>query len=299
MPSNERIALLAKQKAAKLDIEWIAPPISALGDRYVVQFKNGLRVYLSREEIDAVAQEQKQEGCPECGCSADFNKHRRCYECGSCEHSFHSEFTYPAKVSGTVAQEPKHEHDELACEKFAKRLCENAYNDGFEAGKASLPPFDVDTVAEHVKQKQLMKNGFADIREMVQDIAAHFAVPERKPITPEQIYDALYDELRTSPDICKRVADRIASLQTAPVEAERKPVTPEQAKTLRDALIKPMNNEYHMAKTVNEFFNLHPAPMGAGRCPDCDHTEIDPNSLICPHNLCICGHKLHRLRRTV
>lgn len=191
MPSNERIALLAKQKAAKLDIEWIAPPtISVLGDRYVVQFKNGLRVYLSREEIDAVAQEPEQE----------LKQEHDHANCNFCNQKIAQAFEFGIK---TAQLKQAHRHDADTCIECNKiwneghgnvapehcsgencAICHDRYcgarEIGFEEGKASLKPFDRDEFYQALF-RHMTENTKWTQRTLADAVADHFAAPERKP----------------------------------------------------------------------------------------------------------------------
>lgn len=100
------------------------------------------------------------------------------------------------------------------------------FQEGFEAGKASAPqPWACTDEQAKVFYERFFTeqapngNTALQIKELINEVLDLQPAPECKPITPEQIYAALYDELRTSPDICKRAADKIASLQPAPREA--------------------------------------------------------------------------------
>lgn len=189
MPSNEQIIEAAKRQILEAGVQSITTDLGRDGtpSKYYVSFHAGIGRCVSLEEAESII------------------------------------INFQFREIGDLKQshDPHCTHLRVNID-----LLNAKFQEGFEAGKASTPqPWACTDEQAKVFYDRFFGeqapngNTALQIKNLINEVLALQPAPECKPITPEQIYAVLYDELRTSPDICKRVADRIASLQPAPVEA--------------------------------------------------------------------------------
>lgn len=182
-------------------------------------------ISVTPEEAEAVALEPKQEWknelCMMCLAQVPHN-HAVCFDCADRpglepkpEHLSSTEMTEVAKKFAQSC----HNHNICDC---CKRMTDAA----FEAGKASLKPFDVEALGiliAHTDMDELTSH------EIAQEIADNFAAPERKPITVTDLIKAFgmgFDRMLNNMQSYDEMAGKLSAylnLQPAPVEAERCP----------------------------------------------------------------------------
>lgn len=232
MPSNEQIIEAAKRQILEAGVQSITTDLGRDGtpSKYYVSFHAGIGRCVSLEEAESIIinfqfreiGDLKQSHDPHCThlrVNIDLlnAKFQEGFEAGkastpqpwACTDEqakvFYDRFFGEQAPNGNTALQIKNLINEvLALQPMPEHepICETQIRAAMKKGMLNYLPGDVRNVTKALNE-----------------VLALQPAPECKPITPEQIYAVLYDELRTSPDICKRVADRIASLQPAPVEA--------------------------------------------------------------------------------
>lgn len=197
MSTDEQIIAAAKQKAAKLDVDFISRPIGPDGDIYIVQFKNGLRVRMSVGDAEAVVQEPKQE-----------HDHANCNFCNS---KIAAAFEFGVKTTQSK-------------QRWKNELCMIC------SERSKLQRFDVDALASYIAGLLIIDNDAA--QKYAGKIADNFAAPERKRITEADGYriikrsEYLYKHNDRQLNLAQATAEiinEVLALQPAPEAADRCP----------------------------------------------------------------------------
>lgn len=149
---------------------------------------------------------------------------------------------FQEQYAEAVAQSPKQEHlSSTEMTEIAKNFAQSCHNHNicdfckrmtdaaFEAGKASLKPWDAMRIAEYATSYYDAES--EDAYQLAKELEQKFAAPERKSCTEEQawdIYTKVFPENDSGlPKIAKNMLalmhaiNDVLGLQPAPVEAER------------------------------------------------------------------------------